>query len=78
LLRVHDFVRETNSADCARQIGSAGKAALLEQVERFDLVFNIFGPSRGTVMLDAEIQALIDERQAARKAQQFRPVGRDS
>ncbi|NDD62932.1 MAG: cysteine--tRNA ligase [Acidobacteria bacterium] len=70
LAAIHDFVRETNSLMARRLVGEPGRAALLEQVDRFDLVFNIFGPI-GVELLDAEIQSLIDERQEARRARNF-------
>jgi cysteinyl-tRNA synthetase len=70
LAAVHDFVRETNSMMARGVVGATGKAALLEQVDRFDLVFNIFGPVEAG-LLDAEVQSLIDERQEARRARNF-------
>ena len=43
---------------------------MLDAIERFDSVLNIFGePQRE--MLDGEIQALIDERQEARRRRDF-------
>ena len=70
LAAVHDFVRETNSSLAAGAIKFEDKAVLLATVEKFDSVFNIFGEAKKE-MLDSEIQALIDERQAARKAKNF-------
>ncbi len=70
LAAIHDFARETNGAMARNEIGAADKAALLHLVERFDAVFNIFGETV-TELLDSEIQSLIDERQAARKARNF-------
>jgi cysteinyl-tRNA synthetase len=70
LAAVHDFVRETNSALAKGEIRSEDQAALLALVERFDSVFNVFGEAKQE-LLDSEIQALIDERQAARKSKNF-------
>ncbi|HWQ31530.1 MAG TPA: cysteine--tRNA ligase [Blastocatellia bacterium] len=70
LAAIHDFVRETNTAMNAGQVTAAAAERLLELVERFDSVFGIFGEVKQE-MLDSEIQALIDERQAARKARNF-------
>ncbi|HQR36460.1 MAG TPA: cysteine--tRNA ligase [Blastocatellia bacterium] len=70
LAAVHDFVRETNSSMAAGAIKSADKVALLAAIDRFDSVFGIFGEAKKE-MLDSEIQALIDERQEARKAKNF-------
>lgn len=70
LAAIHDFVRETNTALAAGQVTTADAQALLQLVARFDAVFGIFGEVSHE-MLDSEIQALIDERQAARKARDF-------
>jgi cysteinyl-tRNA synthetase len=70
LAAIHDFVRETNTAMATGAIKADDKAALLNAVDRFDSVFGIFGEVKKE-MLDSEIQALIDERQAARKAKNF-------
>ncbi len=70
LAAIHDFVRETNSALAQSQVTAADAAALLELVARFEAVFGIFGETLHE-LLDDEIQALIDERQAARKAKNF-------
>ncbi len=70
LAAVHDFARETNSSMASGAIKSEDKAALLATIDRFDSVFNIFGEAKKE-MLDSEIQALIDERQAARKVKNF-------
>jgi len=70
LAAIHDFVRETNTLLARGGLSAADQKLLGETVERFDLVFNVFGPVE-TEMLDSEIQALIDERQAARKDRNF-------
>jgi cysteinyl-tRNA synthetase len=70
LAAIHDFVRETNTAMAAGQITAAAAQRLLELVARFDSVFGIFGEVKQE-LLDSEIQALIDERQAARQARNF-------
>ena len=70
LAAVHDFVRETNSSMAAGAIKSEDKALLLAAIDRFDSVFGVFGEAKKE-MLDSDIQALIDERQAARKAKNF-------
>jgi cysteinyl-tRNA synthetase len=70
LAAIHNFVREINAEMAAGTIESGDKAALLAAVDRFDSVFNIFGEVKQE-LLDSEIQALIDERQAARAAKNF-------
>jgi cysteinyl-tRNA synthetase len=70
LAAIHNFVRETNAKLNEGVIRADDQAALRAAIDRFDVVFNIFGEVR-CELLDAEIQALIDERQAARKAKNF-------
>ncbi|HYE72406.1 MAG TPA: cysteine--tRNA ligase, partial [Blastocatellia bacterium] len=70
LAALHDFVREVNIALADGTIKADDKAEMLKVVARFDSVFNIFGEAKQE-MLDAEIQALVDERQAARAAKNF-------
>lgn len=70
LAAIHDFVRETNGALARSPLTEVDRQALLAQVARFDSVFNIFGDVTSE-LLDSEIQSLIDERQAARKARNF-------
>jgi cysteinyl-tRNA synthetase len=70
LAAIHDFVRETNTALAKEEVRADDQAQLMKLVERFDAVFNIFGEAKQE-LLDSDIQALIDERQAARKAKNF-------
>jgi len=70
LAAIHDFIRETNTAMQQDIVKADDKTQLLALVERFDSVFNIFGEVRRE-LLDSQIQALIDERQAARAAKNF-------
>src|SRR5262249_34257252 len=70
LAAIHDFVRESNSAMAKSDVKDGDRAALLEAVDCFDSIFNIFGEVNEE-MLDSEIQALIDQRQEARKAKNF-------
>jgi cysteinyl-tRNA synthetase len=70
LAAIHDLVREINTAMAQGAVKSGDKEAILALIDRFDSVFNIFGEVKPE-MLDLEIQALIDERQAARAAKNF-------
>ncbi len=70
LAALHDFVRETNTALAQGTVKAGDQAALLALVERLDAVLNIFGEVKQE-LLDSEIQALIDERQAARQNKNF-------
>jgi cysteinyl-tRNA synthetase len=51
-------------------VKSDNQRELLEVIDRIDTVLNIFGKAQRE-MLDSEIQALIDERQEARRRRDF-------
>ncbi len=70
LAAIHDFVREVNIALADGTIKFDDNQEMLEVVAKFDAVLGIFGAAQQE-MLDDEIQALVDERQAARKAKNF-------
>jgi len=70
LAAIHDFVHEVNIALARGKVKTDDQVALLALIGRFDSVFNIFGEAQ-TELLDSEIQALIEERQAARAAKNF-------
>lgn len=70
LAAVHDFVRETNTALAQGSVKAGDQTTLLALIDCLDSVFNIFGEVKQE-LLDSEIQALIDERQAARKSKNF-------
>jgi cysteinyl-tRNA synthetase len=70
LAAVHNMAREVNTAIADHALREDNKRELLALVERFDTVLNIFGQSNQE-MLDADIQALIDDRQEARRRRDF-------
>jgi cysteinyl-tRNA synthetase len=70
LAAIHDFARETNTALSSRLIKSDDQKSLLELIDRFDTVLDIFSPP-GRESLDSRVQALIDEREVARQARDF-------
>lgn len=70
LAALHDFVRETNTALAHGNVKVGDQTALLALIDRLDSVLNIFGEVQHE-LLDSEIQALIDERQEARKSKNF-------
>ena len=70
LAAIHNLTREVNSALARKQVRDENKQELLEIISRFDSVLNIFG-SEQREMLDEEVQALIDERQEARRRRDF-------
>ena len=70
LAALHNLVRETNTALAEEKISTGDREKILDAIERMDSVLNIFGEAR-TEMLDAEIEALIEERQEARRNRNF-------
>jgi cysteinyl-tRNA synthetase len=70
LAAIHNLSREVNTALDNHQLRAEDKSDLLALIARFDSVLNIFGHTQRE-MLDAEIQALIDERQQARHRRDF-------
>ncbi len=70
LASVHNLAREVNTALARKKVKAENKRELLELLQRFDSVLNIFGEEQPQ-LLDSEIQALIDERQEARRRRDF-------
>jgi cysteinyl-tRNA synthetase len=70
LAAVHDLVREVNIIMSGRPLSSEEKDAVLDAVAKFDAVLGIFG-KEDDAMLDADIEALIEERQQARANRDF-------
>jgi cysteinyl-tRNA synthetase len=70
LAAIHDFAREVNIALADGTIKADDKQEMLDVVAKFHAVFQIFGAAQQE-MLDADIQTLVDERQAARAAKNF-------
>jgi cysteinyl-tRNA synthetase len=70
LAAIHNLTREVNTALNCEGLRSDDQRDLLSLIQRFDSVLNVFSaPQRG--MLDTEIQALIEERQEARRRRDF-------
>jgi cysteinyl-tRNA synthetase len=70
LAAIHDLVREINTVLAADKLLVDDQAAVLDAIVKFDSVLGIFGPQESE-MLDAEIEALIAERQNARHNRNF-------
>ncbi|MER3429820.1 MAG: cysteine--tRNA ligase [Blastocatellia bacterium] len=70
LASIHDMVREVNSAIASGKLRENDLRSSIEAIKRFDSVFAIFGKPEAE-MLDAEIEALIAERQQARRQRNF-------
>jgi cysteinyl-tRNA synthetase len=70
LAAIHNLSREVNTALARKHVKTENQQELLALIDRFDTVLNIFGKQERE-MLDSEIQALIDERQEARRRREF-------
>jgi cysteinyl-tRNA synthetase len=70
LAALHNLAREVNTAIDDHALREDNKHELLALLDRFNTVLNIFEDEQ-QVMLDAEIQSLIDERQEARRRRDF-------
>jgi cysteinyl-tRNA synthetase len=70
LAAIHDLSRAVNTALARKQVKEENQRELLAALDRFDSVLNIFG-NQQREMLDSEVQALIDERQEARRRRDF-------
>src|SRR6266436_3188111 len=70
LAALHNLSREVNSALACGVIPEENKFELIALLDRFDTVLNILGKPE-IEMLDSDIQALIDERQEARRRRDF-------
>jgi cysteinyl-tRNA synthetase len=70
LAALHNLSREVNTALADHTVLEDNKSELLELLDRFNTVLNIFD-DEPPEMLDAEIQQLIEERQQARHRRDF-------
>ena len=67
-----EYVRDTNSAMDAGDFLAGNAVAALEFLRRFDSIFDVLKPSaKEGGLSDAEIDGLIAERTAAKKARDF-------
>jgi cysteinyl-tRNA synthetase len=73
LAAAFEFVRDANTAMDAGEFRAADVAPALDFLARFDSVFDVLRPSERTgAVSDADIEALIAERNRARKARDFK------
>jgi cysteinyl-tRNA synthetase len=70
LAAVHNLSREVNTALARKKVKADNQRELLEVINRIDSVLNIFGEQQREI-LDSEIQALLGERQEARRRRDF-------
>ena len=67
---IHNLTRVVNTALARKKLQEENKTELLELLQCFDSVLNIFG-NEAREMLDSEVQSLIDQRQEARRRRDF-------
>jgi cysteinyl-tRNA synthetase len=70
LAALHNLVREINTALANETVLSEDRSVILETIEKFDTILNVFGEAK-VEMLEAEIESLIEERQEARRNRNF-------
>jgi cysteinyl-tRNA synthetase len=70
LAAVHDMVREVNIILAADGLTDDERSTVLDAIEKFNAVLGIFGAEE-TISLDVEIEALVEERQEARRNRDF-------
>jgi cysteinyl-tRNA synthetase len=72
LAAVFEYVRDANSAMDAGGFRAGNAAAALEFLQQFDAVFDVLAPTVQTNQIgDSEIESMIEERTAAKKAKNF-------
>ena len=70
LASIHDLVRDVNVVLAERGLSAADGSAVLNAISKFDSVLGIFGKDEDET-LDADIEALVEERQEARRRRDF-------
>ena len=71
LAAVFEYLREANTAMDRGEFQAGNVPAALDLLNRFDSVFDVLRPSQPPPISEEEIEALIAERNAARKARDF-------
>ena len=72
LAAVYEYIRDANSAMDAGEFRAGDAAAALKFLGLFDDIFQVLQPTKaGTEILDSEVESLIAERAAAKKAKNF-------
>ncbi|MGC8795303.1 MAG: DALR domain-containing protein, partial [Bryobacteraceae bacterium] len=71
LAAIFEYLREANAAMDAGQFRAENVRAAGDLLARFDSVFDVLKPSARPPISEQEIEALIAERNAARKARDF-------
>ena len=77
LAAVFEYVRDANSAMDTGEFRSGNVAGALEFLSRFDSIFDVLRPTgKSGHIPDAEVEALVAERTAAKKARNFAAADR--
>jgi cysteinyl-tRNA synthetase len=77
LAAVFEYVRDANSAMDTGEFRAGDVAAALEFLKRFDSIFDVLQPgAKGGQLQDDEVERLIAERTAAKKARNFAAADR--
>ena len=72
LAAVFEYVRDANSAIDAGEFRQANVAGALEFLNRFDAIFDVIKPTaKAGELSDADVETLIAERSASKKARDF-------
>lgn len=70
LAAIHNMIRDINTMIASDSLREDERQSALKAIEKFDSVLGIFGKEE-EILLDAEIERLIFERQEARKKRDF-------
>jgi len=70
LAALHNLVREVNTATAHEVVCTEDRSFILHTLDKFDAILGIFGEASEEI-LDSEIEALIGERQEARRNRNF-------
>ncbi|MBZ5585362.1 MAG: cysteine--tRNA ligase [Acidobacteriia bacterium] len=72
LAAIFEYVRDVNSAMDAGRFRAGNAAGALEFLKSFDSIFQVIEPTqKGGYIADSEVESLIAERSAAKKARNF-------
>ncbi len=72
LAAAFEYIRDANSAMDAGEFRAGNAAAALDFLTRFDALFDVIEPTSATNQIaDSEIESLVQERNAAKKAKNF-------
>ena len=72
LAAVFEYIRDANSAMDSGEFRTSNSESALEFLKLFDQVFDVLQPTQQTnAIADSEIESLIEERAAAKKAKNF-------